>query len=532
MDRTSTSGHVQASLGTLLLLGFLATGCQAPVALAEIEPIAFDEVLEELPPGGELVELLVDGQTILRGAYVPPAPEGAIVLHLLESGGSIARGEGGRGRILRQLADLGLGSLMVDWSGVGVSSGVRDNEHLRRDVSVMWREAVRRVDGDATRVIVRASSLGTLAAADLLERGARPGAAILMTPVLAESAHRNFARDRYGSILGSIATVGMGPLLDVDLLEALARARLPLLVLQAADGDVFVSKEEQRAVELSNPGVNARFGRIPGEHIEAALRARVLLGQELTFLEPWIRDLEDADGRARLLQSQMPAGSIPAELEGDEVLARLTRAVSFLRTQPAEQVVAAGLASRHALNGVRLLWMVLEADGELPRAYDGLSPAELVDCLRLDDPAGELPMDLIADYLVPYELIEGVGGMVGVMSPREIVEAAWAGGAGIAGSSWSSGLSSPWLGSRSFTFDHARIWRSLVERGLSAEDARRQMVRILLFTYGHPHRLRPAGEESLVELWREGAWEPLDLETMPEEFRRGLSTIRGSLQTY
>ena len=152
-------------------LALLFAGCRVPTALGEVQPIAFDELVRQLPPGGESVELLVDGNTVLRGAYVPPAAGGPLVLHLLESGGSVAYAEGGRGAILCQLADLGIGSLMMDWTGVGVSSGERANENLRRDASAMWREALRLVDGDSSRLIVRAASLGTLAAADLLSEG-------------------------------------------------------------------------------------------------------------------------------------------------------------------------------------------------------------------------------------------------------------------------------------------------------------------------------------------------------------------------
>ncbi len=497
----------------------LLAGCAAPIALAEVPPVDYEDVFRTLPEGSQNIQLLVQGDTILRGAYVPPAEGGPLVLHLLESGGSIARGEGGRGRVLRELADIGIGSLMLDWSGVGVSSGTRENLHLRRDGSAMWREALRLVDGDPSRIILRSTSLGTLAAASLIERGARPGAMIMIAPVRAETAHKNFARDRYGSFFGTVGTLGMGPLFDVDLIRVVAEAPCPLLVLWPEDGDMFITETELKVIEQASTLPTTRFGRIPGGHVVASLRARSVLPQEHSFLEPWIPVLEDARARAIMLHTQMPAEAIPDTLANAEVQRRLEASVPLLRTQNSEYVAAAGLASVRAANGARLLALLRDSRGRLPAAYDDLSPGDLIQSLSLSDPAGELPLDLLAELSGPYTLLREMGGMTWSAQPTELLLVAWAGGAGVSGATWSSGLSVEWLGPQSHTFDHASLWRSLVERGLSAPDARRQMYRILLLTYGHAHRLRPSGiGKWTLEVWADAHWIPIDLETQPARF--------------
>jgi len=512
-------GRARARASLLVLAGLaVAAGCRAPVALAEVAPHDFQAVVDGLPNGGREVELLVEGSTVLRGVSVPPDEGGPIVLHLLESGGSVARGVGGRGRVLRQLADLGAGSLMLDWSGVGVSTGERDNANLRRDVSAMWREAVRLAGGEQDRVVVRATSLGTLAAADLLQRGARPGAVVLVAPVLAETAHHNFARDSFGRIFGGLATATMGPLLDVDLLAALGRTDVPLLVLLPADEDPFVTDEERDAIEMASSAPTPRVGLVPGGHIEAAQRTRSLSAQELAFLLPFLPALEDASARAELLQTRFPERASATALPEDEVTRRLARVAPYLRTQPAEHVFAAGLASARALNGVRLLWLLQEHDGSLPEAYKGIPPEALADALSLQDIAGELPLDLVAELRTPYQLIFELGGIVSLLGTEDLVRVAASAGGGFAGRQWSSTMSLAWLGQRGYAFEHEWLWRSLLERGLLPDDARRQMLRVLLFVYGHAHRLGadPDGVPR-VEVWRGDAWEALDVDVVPGE---------------
>ncbi|MFT5689921.1 MAG: hypothetical protein ACI8PQ_002770, partial [Planctomycetota bacterium] len=193
-----------------------------------------------------------------------------------------------------------------------------------------------------------------------------------------------------------------------------------------------------------------------------------------------------------------------------------------------EYVAAAGLASERAANGARILALLRDSKGELPRAYADLSPGGLIQALSLSDPAGELPLDLLAELSGPYTLLREMGGLTWTAQPTDLLLVAWAGGAGISGAKWTSGLSVEWIGEQSHTFDHASLWRSLVERGLAAADARRQMYRILLMTYGHAHRLRPSGiGKWTLEVWMGGTWIPIDLESPPARFRRIPGSVSG-----
>lgn len=95
---------------------------------------------------------------------------------------------------------LGWSSLVLDYRGLGRSDGRRDAGRLRADGRAMWREAVRRAGGAPGRVVVRAASLGSLVAADLLARGGdgidessdgRPAGAVLVAPVRASTVGRH-----------------------------------------------------------------------------------------------------------------------------------------------------------------------------------------------------------------------------------------------------------------------------------------------------------------------------------------------------
>lgn len=146
--------------------------------------------LGEFPHGAETVEVPVPDGSKLRGVFVPGDPGAPIVLHFLESGGSVAKGTHGfpSYQVLCDLRACGFASLLLDYRGNGVSTGVLSPVNLREDAELMWREALRRAGGDATRVVVRSLSIGALPAASLIDDGAAPRAIFLLAPVRAETA--------------------------------------------------------------------------------------------------------------------------------------------------------------------------------------------------------------------------------------------------------------------------------------------------------------------------------------------------------
>src|SRR5688572_14866681 len=126
------------------------------------------------PPGTEIRPVSKPDGQWLAGLHVPAGPGAPLVLHLSDSSGSPAGACTDFGVLALQLRELGFASLFVDYTGVGLSAGERSVKNLGPDAEAAWSAALKLVEGDPGRVIVRAISIGTIAAAKLLEAGARP----------------------------------------------------------------------------------------------------------------------------------------------------------------------------------------------------------------------------------------------------------------------------------------------------------------------------------------------------------------------
>jgi pimeloyl-ACP methyl ester carboxylesterase len=137
----------------------------------------------------------------------------------------------------------------------------------------MWSEALRRTGGRAGQVVLRAASVGCLAAAALLDEGARPAGVVLFAPVRAETIAGHAARERKGAFLGALIAPFLTRPLDVDLVEMLARTPVDTLVLLPTE-DVYLPTQEARRIEQAAArGEGRRVVRLPGSHHAAVLRA-------------------------------------------------------------------------------------------------------------------------------------------------------------------------------------------------------------------------------------------------------------------
>ena len=130
-----------------------------------------------------------------------------------------------------------------------------------------------------------------------------------------------------------------------------------------------------------------------------------------------------------------------------------------------------------------------------------MDPRALREALSLADPAGELPLDWIELYGTAYRLLDGLGSVRLVFEAEGLVKCAWAEGGGRASARWSWTVPAFGGVEEEHEFDHSALWRALVARGLPIADARRQFVRVLLFAYGIPHRLRWDEGEAGVDVW-------------------------------
>lgn len=496
----------------------LAGGCLTPPVLIAPERVEPERVAELLPERAERVELALDERTTLRGWYVPADAGAPLVLHLLESGASADSPRSSRILLARQLADLGFASLWLDSAGIGSSSGKASARNLARDARAMWEEALRRVDGRPERVVLRATSLGTIAAWTLVAGGAEPAGVILLVPVMPHTVTRRFARAFYGRAAGWVAAALYRDVVDVEPLEVIEAAALPWLVVQA-EHDQLTSAAERDALEHAVIARGGRATRLPHDHIVAAALLSELSTPELWFLT------EAVPGR-RDLQARSEVDWVDPHLPRPPgVRQEFLRMFEFAHDPRQERIEAAHAAQNTALTGARLRWLLAR------RPLGQPDPEALGAFFDLRDPAGELPIDLLERVSLPLDVSERMAGMYWGFDAETIAAAARAGAVGRAGLRYTTSVEVGGIRA-SLEVDHGDVFHALVERGLEAQAARRQFARLLLKAYRIPERVVTANvHPPRLEARVEGTWVELDLTSPhdPASFDAGLN-LRGTLR--
>ncbi len=89
----------------VLLSCSLAGGCLAPPALLPPYDVDLERALAEYPPGTEKVELALSADDRLRGLFVPSDAGAPVVLHLLESSGSVGSCRFSYGELCSELSE-------------------------------------------------------------------------------------------------------------------------------------------------------------------------------------------------------------------------------------------------------------------------------------------------------------------------------------------------------------------------------------------------------------------------------------------
>lgn len=252
----------------LVALTLIASGCGvAPLvqSAGEVGPSALEQLTGAVP-----IAVRTDTDATLRGLHLPgdTAPP-LVVLHLLPSGASVTTGmpvgigRHGLASTLTTFARLGCGSVLIDYRGVGDSDGPRDPAGLLADGQAMWRKAVELADGQADRVVIRAASIGTVIAADLLASGHRPAAAILIAPVRASTITYHGARAQYGWLAAWFADLLYRAVPAPDLETVLATTPVPVLLV-LPDQDVYLPPDERRLIEAA--ASSHQVVHYPGDH--------------------------------------------------------------------------------------------------------------------------------------------------------------------------------------------------------------------------------------------------------------------------
>jgi alpha-beta hydrolase superfamily lysophospholipase len=156
----------------------------------------------------------------------------------------------------------GSSSLVLDYRGVGASPGELDPDKLSTDALAMWDEALRLVEGDSNRIVIRAASLGSLAAAAILQSGAKPKAIVVAAPLDSKTLASKAAADEFGDFLGGIAAVFLNQPSIPCLGDALASVTAPTLIISATEDLYCNSKEVTKILENAKDNVT---------HVEASV---------------------------------------------------------------------------------------------------------------------------------------------------------------------------------------------------------------------------------------------------------------------
>jgi len=263
------------------LSGFVLQSCVAmPVVLnggsGEVE-------LGHFPVGSKHAELEVEDGSKLRGVYVPADdPRAPIVLHLLRSSGSVTFGA--EHAVLFELNEMGIASLMLDYRGVGASSGSRSSANLEADAIAMYGEAVRLAGGIEDRVYVRSASLGTLATALILKDGANPAGISMAVPVRSETMMQHYLKLRMPWLIRAIAQLPFTNPIDVDILQQLRRSTARLMV-HTASNEYYLPGEEMNWMRQAVEDAGGDWFRVEGNHYEIAIQSRRMFPAERGFYE-------------------------------------------------------------------------------------------------------------------------------------------------------------------------------------------------------------------------------------------------------
>ncbi len=387
-----------ACLGPALLFALLGMACIAPPVVIEVRSVDCALLLGEFPPGTETIEIA--GPTgPLRGFFVPAGEDAPVVVHLLGSGGSVAAPYGTPSTAACALSGLGFASLMVDYTGVGASPGERHVDNLARDARAMWDAALARVGGDANRVHVRATSIGTLATAELLVSGIRPASLVLVAPVMPGSAVARGAATLYGDPAGLLAELLYRPITHASLTDVLPHAP-PTIVFQPAE-ETFAWDREIAALRIATERGGGTWRLIRGQHMFVSAFANQMLPGEEHW---WIRHACPKQQARDLwtLMGELEDAAIARIAADQDAFRRLQEMAGFVRLRAAKDVAAAALA----LDDQSLAVLTLCIDWR--RAAD-LDLVETVDAFRSAAPGR--PLDMLDLFLsAPLRTMRMSGG--------------------------------------------------------------------------------------------------------------------------
>ena len=496
----------------VLTVAGVIPGCLVPPALMAGGGKTLEQTLETLPTGTEAVEVELASGERLRGVFVPAGKGAPVVLHLLESSGSVVAEVLDYESVLESLTTSGFASLMLDYRGVGASDGDRTPRHLAEDARAMWAEARRRAGGDEKRVVVRAISIGAIPAAILAEDGARPAAWILIAPVRAETVVRRFAAWQHPGLLPQMACAFFRPVADVDLIAAVRGMREPVWVVSPKE-DVLLAADEQTSLREAVEAAGGKWTFSDSGHEFTTLGAHDVWNIEeaemlVTLIEGW----PNRAVRAAAVLAELPPDVVARFPEGSA--ARLRLAEIAIRTGPSspEALAAGAFAFDEPGEAARIL---RQASRGKSAWLHGLRVEEIERILDMDDPGGDLPVLLVRAWANRFRFIRSQGEVARELLATDAVLDLVRSSESEAAEASDRMHDVPMAnGTSRDRYPCCELWRTARgEDAVPASESRRRVARVLLKAASIPERVVQADDGTYrVEVRENGRWRRIALD--------------------
>lgn len=385
-----------------LLLSLAFASCFTPPVILAAHNPGWTLETSHYPSDATIVDCESANGPTLRGLFVPSDEGAPLVVHFAESGASISASLHVRGQY-EALAEIGFASLAIDYRSVGLSDGEPAPKRIAEDARRIYAHALELVDGVESRLLLRGTSIGSVAVAALLADGAQPGAVIIHAPILAETVAVRFGFATRWDPLVWLVRPFLSSFSDASLVDELAKCSAPLFVSSHPNDELLNESEFRQLKKVVESGgglfvvrksSSFSFGTVPG-HIRVTLLSYKVYPEERRFLEAAFAGTPDVEARLAKVFKEGDRDAVARALNSPAIEGRLRALVA--RTRKVEANVLLAAAIQLADVDQALLWL---APSQTPWSqkegvYNELSFAELTNLFNLSDPSGELPIEAV-----------------------------------------------------------------------------------------------------------------------------------------
>lgn len=250
--RRSDPGRLETSLmrkwPILAILGLVSRVLQAQPDMTPVEKLPEQKLIYH-PHRGRSLNLATLGFKVediyfttsdnlrLNAFWLPPPPGAPTVLYFHGNGGNLS----GMQPSLTYFHRAGLGALIVDYRGYGLSQGHPSEQGLFKDARAAYQECLRR-GVEAGRLIIHGQSLGGAVAVQLASE--QPCAGLVLESTFTSA--KDMARRLYGKVASMALRTRYSSLVTVT------KIKCPLLVIHG-DRDEMIPDSMGRALYAAAP---------------------------------------------------------------------------------------------------------------------------------------------------------------------------------------------------------------------------------------------------------------------------------------